>query len=257
MSYPPSLQIIHLSQTDSTNLEARRHLPALTGNTPTLPLLVWADYQTAGRGQKGNHWEGEAGKNLLFTLVVCPHDLAAHEQFCISQATALGLYDALKPYAKPCSIKWPNDIYAGDRKVCGILIENILSHGQISHSLIGIGLNVNQEHFTSNAPNPVSLCQLTGHLLDRGALLCAVVNRISERLKFISLRQPDLLRQEYADALYRHDGYYRYRAGGIDFEARILGVEDDGHILLEEPGGKRHRYTFKEVHYLFPDRECE
>jgi len=150
---------IHYFDTlDSTNLK----LKELTKNE-TLPELsvVMARKQTKGRGQLGNSWESEAGKNLTFSILIKPLFIQIHQQFCITQLVTLALMDILKPLYNNVSIKWPNDIYADNKKMGGILIENNIKGNNINESFIGIGLNLNQTIFKSNAPNPISLCQLT------------------------------------------------------------------------------------------------
>jgi birA, biotin-[acetyl-CoA-carboxylase] ligase region len=136
-------QIIHLAQTDSTNTYLRQQLMA----HPDLEegSVVWADYQRAGRGQKGNSWESEEKANLLFTLLLCPDSIRARDQFIISQLVSLGMIDVLNNLHEGFSVKWPNDIYYHDKKAVGILIENDMAGQNLINSFIGIGLNVNQK----------------------------------------------------------------------------------------------------------------
>ncbi|MDE6668417.1 MAG: biotin--[acetyl-CoA-carboxylase] ligase [Muribaculaceae bacterium] len=147
---------ISLDEVSSTNTWLAQHaaeLPHLT--------MVTAARQIAGRGQRGNSWESEPGANLTFSLLIRPEDMPARSQFSISEATALAVTDLLATYGLTATVKWPNDIYVGDRKICGILIEHAVMGTSIMHSIIGVGLNVNQTRFISDAPNPVSLLQLT------------------------------------------------------------------------------------------------
>ena len=156
--------IIWLKLTDSTNDEARRRLDALDN----LSVLA-AETQTAGRGQGDHTWTSAPGQNLTFTLVLkfppCA-PLATSEILLITQAVTGGIRRYLLSKGVESRIKWPNDIYVGDRKICGILIENILDGKQVSSSMIGIGLNLNQDRFPADLPNPVSLRQLTGRTYD-------------------------------------------------------------------------------------------
>ena len=156
--------IIWLKLTDSTNDEARRHLDALDN----LSVLA-AETQTAGRGQGDHTWTSAPGQNLTFTLVLkfppCA-PIATSEILLITQAVTGGIRRYLLSKSVESRIKWPNDIYVGDRKICGILIENILDGKQVSSSMIGIGLNLNQDRFPADLPNPVSLRQLTGRTYD-------------------------------------------------------------------------------------------
>ena len=137
---------------------------------------VLADSQTKGKGQRGNHWESEAGKNLTFSIVLYPTALEVKKHFCLSMLAALSCIEALGAYTDGFSIKWPNDIYWKDKKIGGILIENELEGGYIVQSIIGIGLNINQEVFYSNAPNPVSLKQILDVDIDIQEVMMKVVH---------------------------------------------------------------------------------
>ena len=156
-------KVIHIEETDSTNRWLKEH-----GEGET---LVVAEYQTAGKGCGSNSWESEKGKNLTFSMLIHP-DITAHDQFRITEVTSVALCETLAPYIyNKVEIKWPNDIYIGDKKICGMLIENRLQGSTVVDSIIGIGLNVNQRVFESDAPNPVSMWQLLGQDTDREALL--------------------------------------------------------------------------------------
>ena len=150
--------IIWLERVDSTNDEARRHISEIDNLS-----VVSALEQTKGRGQRGNRWSSQPGENLTFSLVVKDFRIKANEQSAISQATALSLVDLLSRHEIKARIKWPNDIYAGDNKICGILIENSLKGMEIDWSIIGIGLNVNQTAFPEDLPNPTSMKLCTGN----------------------------------------------------------------------------------------------
>ena len=155
----------YIKNIDSTSTELRRRMSA-----EELPhgYCISADFQTAGHGQATNHWESEDGKNLLFSLLLRPSVIPASEQFVITEIVTLAIINALQDYIRQrITIKWPNDIYVGDKKLCGILIENALCGPTIDTCIVGIGININQELFTSNAPNPISLKQLNGRDNDR------------------------------------------------------------------------------------------
>ena len=136
-------EYIHLTQTHSTNLYLRQILES----NPLVEegLVIYADFQDAGRGQQGNSWESEAKKNILCSLLLYPRRINAQDQFIISEIVSLGIADTLNSIQDGFAIKWPNDIYYGDKKVAGILIENDLSGKVIYDSIIGFGINVNQE----------------------------------------------------------------------------------------------------------------
>ncbi len=151
------MKILLLEETDSTNIYVSVHADSLDDMT-----LVAAHSQTAGRGQRGNSWESEPGRNICATLFHRPAGVPARVQFAVSEATALGVADMLAHYGIEARVKWPNDVYVGDRKICGILIENAVAGCDLLHCRIGIGLNVNQTVFRSDAPNPVSMAMLLG-----------------------------------------------------------------------------------------------
>lgn len=173
-SIPP---LHYKEEVDSTN----RYLTQWA-DREELPHLytVWANYQTAGRGQRHNHWESEAGKNLTFSTLLFPHQVRANKQFLLSQAIAIAIQTVLSTYVGGITIKWPNDIYHHNRKICGVLIENDLQGSWVQRTVAGIGLNVNQTLFHSDAPNPVSLAQLLGKEMDREQLLKEVVHQIAQ-----------------------------------------------------------------------------
>ena len=210
--------------------------------------MVWTDYQLKGRGQGSNSWESEAGRNLTFSILVHPHDIKAHDQYVISMAVAVTMHRFLsRELSREVYIKWPNDIYVGDFKIAGILIENRLKGGILSECVVGIGLNVNQMRFRSNAPNPVSIRQITGAEVE--------VDRLQRRImrilvSMISNRQYLLtpwLKREYMSCLYRRVGYHRYADCDGEFEARMMDVEPSGRVVLKDRQRRIRTYAFKEV----------
>lgn len=237
----------HLVETASTNtylqqLDTDRHLPE--------GYIVYTDTQRAGRGQRGNSWESEPGKNLTFSLLLRPEHIPANQQFLLSQAVSLAMTDLLGRYATGFSIKWPNDIYWEDKKIAGILIENVLSGTSFARSIVGIGLNINQATFVSDAPNPVSLFQITGHTYDIEAVLDQFIDAFRTRYQQTFTDSARALREEYAATLYRNDGEYPYCSEGKTFYASITGVDPDGHLILTTDTGEERRFAFKEVSFL-------
>ncbi|GHV48760.1 biotin--[acetyl-CoA-carboxylase] ligase [Bacteroidia bacterium] len=245
---PP--QIIHLEETASTNRYLQDYL-----QEERLPegSAVIAAYQTAGRGQAGNAWESAPGMNLTFSIVVYPESIPANEQFILSQLTSLAVAETLQTYTGGISVKWPNDIYRLDKKICGILIENTLLGEFLQTSVIGIGLNLNQTEFTGNAPNPVSLRQITGKEHDREEVLHNFLQRFYRYYLRALEGRTEGIRQAYMESLYRRDGFHAYcdsRDPNRPFDACILGVEPSGHLLLRLKDGQTRRYAFKEVRFL-------
>ncbi len=227
--------VIHLPEADSTNRVVRDLQSADD-------VVVWTDFQTAGRGCGTNTWESERGQNLLFSMLIHPHETRAADQFRISMAVSLAIVDAVShDVGEGLSIKWPNDIYWHDRKLCGILIECQLQGPYIRNCVIGVGLNVNQTQFLSDAPNPVSMRQITQRELDRETVL----NRV---IAAFTADQVDA--ERYRSLLYRRDGFHPFRDAGGMFEARLLTVEDDGHLLLQDRQARQRRYAFKEVQFI-------
>ena len=177
------MRIIHLDTVGSTS----SYLASL-GAEAAHGTVVMAREQTAGRGQRGNSWEAEPGMNITLSLMLHPKGLPPARQFVISRAVSLAIVGMLDKYVDDVTIKWPNDIYIGDRKICGILIENTITGSTINRCIVGIGLNVNQTEFRSDAPNPVSLCQLMhGTVFDIDSLaedmVSAILRRVDEAVK--------------------------------------------------------------------------
>ena len=238
---------VFLHETNSTN----SYLDELCNNSSVEELTsVYTDFQTAGRGQRGNSWESEAGKNLLFSFVVYPEFLEAHRQFYLSQVTALALHDVLSSYTEGISIKWPNDIYWKDKKICGTLIENDLTGIHISRSISGTGVNLNQERFLSDAPNPVSLCQITGNQYNPREILEQIMEKVTEYYQLLKENRTEVQETRYKEALYRKEGLHLFRDKDGDFRARIADIEPNGRLILEDEDGQTRGYLFKEVEYI-------
>ncbi|ADV43220.1 biotin--[acetyl-CoA-carboxylase] ligase [Bacteroides helcogenes] len=245
--------LVALDETDSTN----QYLSRLCNNRQEAVAeltTVIAEFQTSGKGQRGNTWEAESGKNLLFSFVLYPAFLEAHCQFILSQIVSLAIKEELSRWSNEITIKWPNDIYWKDRKICGILIENDLSGHYISRSICGIGLNINQENFHSDAPNPVSLRQITGKEHNRHEILAHILKRIEIYYKGLRLEDFKAYSEEistrYARSLFRRRGLHPYQDTNGRFLARLLRVEPDGRFVLEDENGKEREYLFKEVQYI-------
>ena len=206
-------------------------------------MVVWADFQTAGRGQGSNRWESERGKNLLFSMLLHPYGVRAHRQFRISMAISLAICKALGQHIGHLSIKWPNDIYWRDGKIGGILIENTLQGNSVKDCIIGIGLNVNQRVFRGDAPNPVSLWQISEQETDCEQLLHDILEAFQDYLGKYN-------KDEYLSMLYRRKGFHPYSDKDGPFMAELVDVEDSGHLLLRDDDGKERRYAFKEVTFI-------
>ena len=211
---------------------------------------LMAEYQTAGKGQRGNSWESEPHKNLLFSFVLFPEFLEARRQFLISQIVSLAIKEELDTYTDDVSIKWPNDIYWKEKKICGILIENDLIGRNISRSIAGIGININQEEFHSPAPNPVSLYQITGKQYDIFEVLKNIMLRVQSYYYQLKKNDTSSIVTHYEKSLFRKEGMHRYKDANGEFLARIVYVEPEGRLILEDERQIKRGYMFKEVEYL-------
>ena len=177
--------------------------------------------------------------------------LPIRSQFLLSEAGALALKEALSSYvADDIRLKWPNDIYWKDKKLSGTLIETKLSGGHIKDCIFGVGLNVNQSTFVSDAPNPVSLCQILGHEVDKEELLKQIIAKFQECYHLLELGGYNDISAMYHDALYRKGGFHQYRDTDGEFEGAIVEVEDDGHLILRDRSGMIREYQFKEVEFI-------
>ncbi len=214
--------------------------------------VVCAEHQTRGRGQASNCWESERAKNLLFSILLKPENVLASEQFLISQMVALSLKDVLELFLqrKVC-IKWPNDIYIDDKKIAGILIENTLLGSRINNSIVGIGLNVNQTVFKSDAPNPVSMKQLAGKDFDKQLILDAVLQRLAFYYTNPTLQNRKMITAQYKKSLYRNSGFFPFETNGNErFFAKIHDVLPSGElVLIREKDNVPMTFSFKEVRF--------
>jgi len=214
--------------------------------------VLAAKEQTVGRGQRGNSWEAAPGQNLTFSILLRPANTPAAHTFELSMAIAVAVADALEmhclPEDMPVQLKWPNDIYVGDRKLGGILIENAFCGQSIERMVAGIGINVNQTVFTSDAPNPVSLRQLTGRTYDLSTLLQAVCDAVIRIVDCYDQHPtPDVLTRGYHSRLWRREGIHRWRvtATGEEIDAAIACVELSGHLKLATHPPRW--FAFKEI----------
>lgn len=211
----------------------------------------WALEQTAGIGQRGNHWASAAGENLTFSLVLKPHWLPAAQQFRLTEALSLGVLDCLE--GLDATIKWPNDIYVGGGKICGMLVSNRLSGDAIDTAICGIGLNVNQRVFPEWVPNPTSLSLLTGRQQELEPLLRRLLECIGRRYR--QLQQGVDLKEEYLSHLMNLGTPARYRKDGRELTATITGVDIHGRLLLTTDEGKEMCCGMKEIEFLLEKKK--
>lgn len=213
--------------------------------------VLWAERQTAGRGQRGHTWLSVAGENLTFTLVVEPQFLPARDQFFLSACSALALCDCFTHFGIESRIKWTNDIYVEDRKLVGILIEHFYAGANLRKTLIGIGINVNQTEFDPSLPNPTSMQLERGEAFDREAILHRFYDCFMARYAQLEAGHTATLLADYHHLIYRLGAVQRFRLPeGEEFEATIEGIEEDGALKLLHGSGERQSYHFKEVEFV-------
>lgn len=212
--------------------------------------IISTNYQSEGRGQAENKWESEDGKNLLISVLLSPFMITPSDQFLISITISLGISDFILRYCSSCTIKWPNDIYVDNDKIAGILIENTILGDQIENTIAGIGININQKKFTSDAPNPVSLSQLTGEYYDLNNCLRQLCADLDKRYKQLISEDFDLLRDDYNSRLYRLNKWHNFRDQKDIFSGRILSVSNNGKLQVEKKDGKISEYEYKGIDYI-------
>jgi len=237
--------IIVKNEIESTNNYAKQ----LVSDKPEEGTVVLAQFQRRGRGQQGKYWESEAGKNLLASLILYPGSLDAGNQFYLSKIVSLALVDLLEEEVMGVAIKWPNDIYVGDHKIAGILIENALKGAIIDFSIIGIGINLNQEKFYSDAPNPVSLKQITGKNYNVRLQLEAFLSCLENWYELLLKGETKKIDTAYLQRLYGYQEWRIYRFDDQENEGKIIGVGDFGQLQLELSGGKIREFMFKEIEF--------
>ena len=251
-------KIDKVSETLSTN----ELLKSLADREP-LPegYTVVAVAQTAGRGQLGAVWESQPGQNLTFSVLLRPDFLKADKMFVISKVVSLAIADYLESTGGIFKIKWPNDIYHFDSKICGTLIENQLMGDHIVYSIVGIGLNVNQEAFISDAPNPVSMFNIFDKKFDLTEELPKLLQQIGLWYQLLADGWEDKINETYLERLYRRGEQHEFvTSGGERFSGRIETVEPNGRLIVDTDNGQR-QFWFKEVAFadkfdaknLFPD----
>lgn len=225
---------MYIKTTNSTNTLLKQL--AAEGNPPD---FIYAGYQTAGRGQTGNGWESEADKNLLCSILLPPNK----NLYFLNIAVGVAI---IRLMGEEFTIKWPNDIYWQDKKLAGILVENAIVGSEVKFSIAGIGLNVNQTEFKSDAPNPVSLKQITGkeYNIDR------LMNLLLKEVQKVLNEPEETIWSEYKAHLYRREGFWPFEDKNGRFEAAIQDVLPTGEIVLKDKNGQIRQYEFKQIKYI-------
>ena len=253
---------MYIERTNSTNTLLRELIAK--GEWQAGEEYLYTGFQTAGRGQSGNGWESEEGKNLLCSILIDSQKVKDKRPFYLNVAVSVAVHRMVNSQFSilhsQLAIKWPNDIYWQDKKIAGILVENALIGSEVRYSIAGIGLNVNQTEWLSNAPNPVSMRQISGEEYDIHELMKALLNEIHTVL---AMKREEIWAY-YRTHLYRKDGYWPFverevsiaptmnankETEGI-FLAKIENIRADGEIELRDQEGNLRLYHFKEVRYV-------
>jgi BirA family biotin operon repressor/biotin-[acetyl-CoA-carboxylase] ligase len=241
--------LIILKEVDSTN----NFLKNTLSNSKPLPegTVIMAESQYAGRGQQQNRWHSDAGKNLTFSILLKPSFLAISDQFDLTRAISLGVYDALYTLlGKGLKIKWPNDIYYNDMKLGGMLIENAIQGTQIKHSIIGIGLNINQDNFPESVPNAASIKQILQRDYDLRQILSDICSHIEAWYLKLKAGQIDVVRKEYLLRLYWLGEKKRFRSATGDFDGIVKDVLNNGLLVIKNSFETVLIFNFKEIEFL-------
>ena len=242
--------IKHIESVESTNQLA---IDLINQSGLREGTVIWADEQIQGKGHAGNSWESEKGKNLTFSLVLKPVFILPAEQFIITKMISVAIRKVVLKFLpqEAVKIKWPNDIYIIDDKIAGILIQNILKGNEIEYAVIGIGLNINQEVFHSDAPNPVSLIHYSGDIISIDDLLSKLLIEVGAiYAKLGSNLYLEDLDKEYLDNLYRYKQLCSYREGKNIFKATLEGIGEYGRLKLRGEDEKIMLFDFEEVEFV-------
>ncbi len=249
-SYPDFFtKKLYIDVVDSSNMELIRFLEK--GLVEDF-FMIQTGFQTGGKGQGSALWESQKNKNLLFSFVIKPTFLEISEQFYISIMVSLALRDVLAKYIgneTELKIKWPNDIYVNDGKIAGILIENAIQGQQFEWVVVGVGLNVNQKRFHSDAPNPVSLLNYIAKPIDLQEVLIEFEKAFEKRYHQLKNNEFENMKKEYLASMYQIGELRNYRAKGEEFQGKIIGLDQYGFLRMETPDGER-AFDIKEVGYL-------
>ncbi len=211
--------------------------------------ILWALEQTKGKGHGTNSWESAKGKNLTFSIIFQPTFLEISSQFVISKAISLALRDFLGLYTQGVRVKWPNDIYVNDKKIAGILIENSILNNRIEYCIAGIGLNINQKEFISDAPNPVSLLHITGYEVNLEEAMDLLSGFINARYGQLKKGEHQAIDREYLAYLYRINEPHEFITKGRKFRGMITGIDKIGRLLIETGPEEVLMFDFNEVSY--------
>lgn len=240
-------KIIHVDVCESSNQEALKFTELLKSHTE---FAISVKKQLAGRGMGANLWHATVGKNITVSFVKYPHFLTPDKQFYLSMAASLAVQDILAEIGVKSRIKWPNDILVGDNKICGILIENQIANDKIENTRIGIGLNVNENKFSFEIPNPVSLIQL-GFDVSPDDLVYELSDAMDKWYYRLKEGQFSQIKKQYLAQLLGYKKYRKYQDDSGQFEAKIIDVNELGYLILQDKNHTIREYEMKAVKMIF------
>lgn len=229
---------------DSTNEEMQRILQKTNFDEGT---VVYAGFQTGGKGHMGNRWESEPGKNILMSILFLPDFLEPQHQFYLSMVVSLSLLEIIGSYCPQTKIKWPNDLFVKDKKIAGLLVENQIRGNIIEKTVAGIGLNVNQEKFSMFIPAATSLYMEKKCHFDMTKLLERLMGQMEVWYNLLAGSERELIRRNYTENLYGLEEMLTYSHDGKIFNAMIIDVEPSGELVLETEKGDTLKFGFREV----------
>ena len=243
------MRTIHLAETDSTNSYAARLLHL---EIPEEGTVIMADFQKAGRGQRGSGWESESGKNLIISYILYPNFLKIADQFALNQAIALAVTEFIrKMIPAETYIKWPNDVITDGQKIAGILVENSIRGNQITHSIIGMGININQTNFEMYSPQATSLKMVAQRDFDLKKCLSELNSSVEKWYSVLRLSNFKKLNEEYSNSLFRNGKRSEFESKGQKFWGTIKGVNAEGKLQITDDEGNTSLFMNKEVSFIF------
>lgn len=240
-----------IANTPSTNklLSEMIHDSSENGNPVPPFFALHTDFQSEGRGMGSNSWFSDRGRNILVSFYFKPN-LPASRQFLFNQYFALNTLAFIQKFLPKALIKWPNDIYVDGKKIAGILIEHTVSGDRLQHTIAGIGININQDHFPDDIPHPTSLLLETGCEHDVNELLEAYWQTLYDHFPECDLSHEENLKKQYISNLYQFNEYHPYLIHDQRTEARITDLDEYGRLVLHDRNGERYVCGFKEVVFI-------
>lgn len=245
-------RIIKLDSVDSTNNYA---LKLINEKKAAEGYVIQADYQSKGKGQRNSVWVSEPCENLLFSIILNPWFLQVQHQFLLNKAVCISIYDFITNHLQSTDknavkIKWPNDIYFKNKKLGGILIENMISGKKYQNAVVGIGLNINQTEFGTDLINPVSLKNITGHFFNIDDLLLEFLSEFENRYLQLKGTQWKNINEEYNKRLLFFDEEHLFKDFlGKSFLGKIIGINPVGKLIIDNYRGEYKEFDFKEIEF--------